>query len=350
MGLFQKKALMGNKKLLAAEIQLRFLKRLYQLLLNGHPLIDALEIIKWDKELVEPASKIITVLKTGTSFDQALEQARFHDSITSYFYFIQEVGDVREGVEKCIEMYEDRLKYTKKFQQVARYPLILLFIFGLLLYFIKSTVLPSFSDLFQSNAEVSSTIKFSIELIDYLMLTMIIISSCSIILYIVWKFNKHRYNIAQQINLYKKIPILRRYLMLQTSFQFATHLSSLLKTGRSLRDILDNMSGQTKLPIIAHYASLLTEGLSRGLSVAALLPDLYFLEKQFIIIFQKNMDRIALEKDLTMYAEVLTEELQRKIMKALTLIQPIFFILLAIFVVFIYLTLMLPMYQLIQNL
>src|SRR5699024_4275382 len=145
------------------------------------------------------ADEMIEVLKRGISIDQAFERAKFHHTITTYLYFVKDNGDVLSSIQKGTEMFENRLKHLKKFQdmiryplilffifsvdilsyleissdvsvyfQTLRYPLILFFIFSILLYFINGWVLPSFLDIFQSNPNASSMIYFSIMVIDYL--------------------------------------------------------------------------------------------------------------------------------------------------------------------------------------
>lgn len=345
----KKHFLIYKRTILADDIQLRFLKRLARLLMNGYPMIDALEIIKWDKQLINVADPIIAALKRGVSIDQAFERAKFHHTITAYLYFVRENGDVLSSIEKCVTMYEEQLKYKKKFQEMIRYPLILVVIFSLLLYFINKFVLPSFVELFHSNASAASTITFFMKVIQYLTILAISLGVIFFVLFLIWHINKKKVSIEMQIKMYRHIPIYRKYLSLQTSFQFATHMSTQLKTGMSLKEILHNMSQQEKLPIIAYYTSLMTIELNNGFQLTELLSQLNFLEKQLAAIFQKNTNNQSLEKDLAIYAELLTEELQHKIMKAITLIQPIFFILVACFVVFIYITLMWPMFQLIKT-
>src|SRR5699024_4249055 len=257
--------------------------------------------------------------------------------------------DLQTSINKCIEMYAHRVKYMKKFEQMIRYPLILLLIFSTLLYFVKNSVLPSFVDLFQESSAASSTVILSMMIIDYLG---IFVMACCFMVFacaLFWQFNKRKIKIDKQIKFYNALPIYRKFLKLQTSFLFATHISTLLKTGMSIKEILHHLAKQEKLPIIAHYSNLMIEELSKGYPISSLLSQFSFLDKQIATIFQKNANMDALEKDLTIYAEMLTEELQRKIIKAITLIQPLFFIILASFIIFIYVTLMWPMFQLINS-
>ena len=343
------KGFISRRKMLANPLQLRFLHLLHRLLTNGYPLLDAIETVKWNKELEKPATRILTCLKDGMSIDEAFDQAKFHPLITSYLYFVKGNGDLEGSIKKCAAMYEYRIKNTNKFQQAARYPLILLFIFSLLLYFIKQSVLPSFQDIFQASMSASSTVQVSIILIEMLTtITFVLIFVLGILLF-VWLLTKGKLPIEKQLNVYRTIPLYRSFLKLQTSFYFATHFSSLLKTGMSFKEILDHMTRQKKLPIISYYAQQMTSELSRGVHIASLLTVFTFLEGQLTTIFSKNADAQALEKDLSIYAELLMEEIQRKIVKIITFVQPVFFTILAGFIIFIYITLMWPMFQLIKT-
>jgi len=344
-----RKRFTGNRHSLKSDVQLRFLQLLNRLLVNGYSILEALTTIKWNKGMGEPAEAIISFLKDGKPIDEAFEEAGFHYAITSYLYFVRRNGDLQGSIEKCATMYEHRINYMKKFQQAARYPILLFFIFGLLLYFIKQSVLPSFLTIFQANTASSSTVTISILIIDLFISILIGLIVFLLIAILVWTQLRKRLLIEQRIRVYKKIPIYRTYLKLQTSFHFATHFSSLLKTGMSFKEILHHMSTQQKLPIISYYTQLMTMELSKGLHISSLLSVFTFLDGQLTAIFRKNSDARSLEKDLSIYAELLMEEIQRKIIKSITFIQPIFFLILAGFIIFIYITLMWPMFQLIKT-
>ncbi|TMN20956.1 type II secretion system F family protein [Lentibacillus cibarius] len=339
----------AKRKAPSKELQLRFLHRLARLLKNGYALIRALEIIQWDKQLKLLATSVISSLKSGSPFDEALEYARFSPVVTSYLYLVRNNGDMVTNLEKCITMFEQRFVYMKKFQETARYPLILLIVFTFLLYFIKQSILPTFLDFFQGAPETVSTFMLAITLIDtigYFFIGFLFILGLG---FVIWHLNKSKIDIDKQIRLYTLIPIYRQYKQMQISFLFAIHISSLLKSGLSIREVLINMSKQKKQPILAHYASLLTNELSHGIYVTNLLANLPLIDKQLSIIFQKHSDVQALEKDLTVYSELQTEETHRKIMKTITYIQPIFFVILGGMIVTIYISLMWPMFQLIKT-
>lgn len=339
----------AKRSKLKKETQVLYLSRLLRLLKNGYNLLEALEVMKWDKQMIEPTTIIISALTNGKPLDEAFIEASFNPTVTTYLYFVRANGDIQASLEKCIEMFRQRIEFTAKFQQTIRYPLILLVIFSILLYFIKNSILPSFADLFSANNETSSTISISLMAINVFGTIMWISIVLAVITMIVWKFISKKVSIEKQLRIYRNIPFYRSYKRVQTSFLFATHFSSLLKTGISIKDILTIMSKQTQLPILSYYSVLMTNELNSGKHISYLLSQTYLLEKQIAHIFQKNADSHALEKDLTVYAGMITEELHQKVIKTITYIQPVFFVLLASFIVLIYITLMWPMFQLIKT-
>src|SRR5699024_4597175 len=115
------------------------------------------------------------------------------------------------------------------------------------------------------------------------------------------------------------------------------------------KDTLQNMSKQTKLPIVSYYTSLIMNQLANGFLIVHLLDNLTFIDKQLANVFHNNTNAETLAKDLAVYAEFLNEDMERKIMRIITMIQPIFFVFLACFIILVYVTLMWPMFQLIQS-
>src|SRR5690625_468144 len=135
---------------LSEQHQLKFLKQLQRLLNNGYSLLDALDMFQWDRQLNVLAQRLIAYLKSGVPLDEAFSKVDFHHSVTALLYFTRIHGDLVDSLDKCITMLEQRLKAIRRFQQVIRYPLILLIFFILLLISINRNFLSSFINFFLS--------------------------------------------------------------------------------------------------------------------------------------------------------------------------------------------------------
>ena len=329
--------------------QLLFLKRLNRLLDHGYSFTDALDVIKWDRQFEQVAEIIRLELTKGKYMDEAFKTAGFHATVVSYIYFVRINGDVLTSMNKCIQMFEHRLNSFEKFKRVIRYPVILFGFFMVLLLFLKFFVLPAFAEMFQSSDASTRSIVISINIINILGTLFICIVVLSTIAIIFWKFIKDNIAIEQQVLIYEKLPVFRHILRLQMSYYFATHMSMFLKTGMSLKNVITHMAGQKEIPLLAYYAERMQSQLQQGFYITHLLEQMTFLESQFTSIFDNNNKIADLQQDLTAYAEFLQEIMESKMMRMITLIQPIFFTALACCIIFIYLTLMWPMFQLINT-
>ncbi|MCM3738745.1 type II secretion system F family protein [Oceanobacillus luteolus] len=338
-----------KRDMLPEEIQMRFLKRLEHFISNGYALQDALEAIAWDKDLADISSHFLFRLKEGERLELIFEETKFHSSVSAFLSFIHSNSNLREAIKKCIEVMEQRFNTMKKLKLIIRYPLMLLFFFSLILFFINYHVLPAFQSLFLTSSQALTTITVVKWIMDFLQFSLIFCSILLLALTILWNYYSKKMPIEEQVKVTQRVPLYRHYLRIQTSFQFATHFSSLLKAGLSLKEILYELSNQQRLPIISYYATLLINNLEHGFHISNLLREFPLIEEQLAIIFQKNATTDVLERDLTLYSDMLLEEMERMTIKIITVIQPIFYIILGIFIIFIYLSLMWPMFQLMNT-
>src|SRR5690625_7074249 len=83
-------------------------------------MITGLETINLNKLMKDTFVTITNHLKEFKYIDVAFHEAKFHESIVSYLYFVRINGDLQKSITKCIEMFEQRITYKKKFSQVLR--------------------------------------------------------------------------------------------------------------------------------------------------------------------------------------------------------------------------------------
>lgn len=329
--------------------QLTFLKRLHRLLKRGYPLNEALQVISWDKRMKQPSTIIYDSLFSGKYLDEALSKAKFHKLIVMYVYFVRINGDLLSSLSKSIYMFEQRIISIQKFKRVSRYPLFLMVIFIFLLMLIKQFILPSYIEMFQMHANSVKTVEWTLFLFNFFFSALLFITITVIVLFIFWNYNKRNLPVEKQLQIYYYIPIYREYVRMQTSFYFATHVSLLLKTGMSIKNIIEHMEKQRELPIIRHYASIMMGHLSKGYYLDELLQTLPFIDPRLANIFQKHHNKEELEKDLATYADFIAENLEQKTKKIIMYIQPTTFAFLGIFIIIIYFSLLWPMFQLIES-
>ncbi|HLT56991.1 MAG TPA: competence type IV pilus assembly protein ComGB [Bacillota bacterium] len=349
MALFRRKFTRAYSSALSKEEQLRFLNLLHRLLTTGYSIIDALHILSLNNQFYETANRISGALKNGKTIDEAFELTNFHPTIVSFLYFTKISGDIIENIEKCRNFFQQQLKYTKKFHHVIRYPLILITFFLILLFFIRGSVLPSFQEMFQGHLSSISSIHLTFHIIDFLTTFFMTIFLLSGIIVFMWKKFQHFLSVEEKIKFYQWLPIVRGLLTITNSFYFATHFSTLLKAGFSVKEILTNMKTQKKLPVISFYADIMIDELSNGVDLSYIIHQFPLLDKKLTVLFQSKTDYSSLQKDLSVYAEMLMEEIEYKMMKFLTLLQPVILVVIAILIIFMYASIMWPLFQLIKT-
>jgi len=329
--------------------QIRFLRQLEKLLCNGYSLMQSLEVLSWDKQLTDVAQKVSENMVAGQLLDEALKQLDFHYLVTSYLYFSRAKDDLESSVSKCAQLLETRSTYKTKLQQVLRYPVILLFIFFVLLFFVKYSVLPTFIDMLDAHAEGTNVSVILLSILDISINLFIVSLLITLVITLMWQRIKLKLSLDKKLDIYQRIPIFRYFLKVHTTYLFSIHVSILLEIGMPIKDVLKQMVAQKDLAIISHYAELMADELSEGKSVTFLIEQLPFLERQLSYIFKQNLNVEQLSKDLSVYADMLMDTIHFKTMKYIEFIQPAFLVIFASFIIFIYVTLMWPMFDLVRT-
>ncbi|WP_152656213.1 type II secretion system F family protein [Oceanobacillus sp. CFH 90083] len=336
-----------NNHKISITTQLQFLQVLQRMLSRGLTLIHALDTMKYYGEL-EPVSKqVLRHLETGDHLDEAMDRAGFHHSIVSYLFVVREKANIYERIEHCYQLFQQRVHYIRKFQQTVRYPLILLLIFSGLIFFIYSRVIPSFQQLMFGELPILlQVVIFLSSWLGYSILVLLILFGFGLF---IWLAVRKNISLETKLTLYKRIPLYRSYQKRQTSFHFAALYSSLLQTGMPMKELLNYMSKQTKLPIISYYAKQMQLEYFKGRSIHGLLTTMEFLENHLTDILSSNIDAKSLAKDLAVYADVSIDTMYQRLQKRIVYIQPIFFSIIGAFIIFIYISLMSPMFELMNT-
>lgn len=350
MDFFQRNIFLKRKEnYIPLHLQLQFLKRLYRLLNNGYSLIESLQLIKLEQDLEIISKRIEKELIQGNSLAIALEKVNFHSSITGFLHSVEPTGHITKHIQTCVQLTQQRLNYVKKLQQVTRYPIVLAILFFGIFLLIYQFVLPSFERILstQNNLFIKTNIFINtIKILGFIILSSAIIGMC---LYLCRNYFQTMFSIDQKINILTKFPLVNKFITLHLTFLFSTQLSVLIQSGMTLRHILSHLSEQQQTPILSHYSFLLMKEFQKGGDFILLLKSLPLIDAQLALLFKNNSNMKDLARDLSMYGEIIFDEFERNMVKVISLIQPIFFLILALFIILMYLAIMFPMFDLINH-
>lgn len=339
----------SQNKPIKEQTQLLFLKRLLNLLQHGSSLLIALDALTYEEKFVPIVNTLQATLKTGQPLDIAFEKARFNEDIITYLYFVRLSSDIEKSLLECIHVLERKLSYKEKLLKVIKYPLFLMFIFIIILIIIKQFIIPSFNMLFTERNNQFNVLNHIDMILNILFNGLLISSLILIIGFIIWLNHQKRQSVDSQIKAIERIPIYRKYKKYQLSLLFANQFSTFLSSGLSIKQILDHLSVQEKLPILAHYATIILEELNKGVKISMTLEQLPLLDEQLVDAFSKESESFIAHA-LNGYVIYITDKLYDDVMKWIQIIQPLFFTVIACFVIVIYLILLYPMLQFIESL
>ncbi|MFC7060615.1 type II secretion system F family protein [Halobacillus seohaensis] len=324
--------------------QIRFLNRLCKLLYKGFPLLEALKMTSWDAEFKNTTNEITRQLNIGNPLDIAFQEAHFSKQVVSYLYFSRIHYDLPEMFKQCADLLEMQHEYTKKIKEALRYPLLLFAFVTVAFTVIKQTILPSFQTLFDNGGTKPFSLVI-LNIVDIMITGVGFIIIIALLLFLLFHLMKNRLSIEQTLFLYEKLPIVKSYKMFSLTFLFSTHLSALVATGLTLKNSLEVISTQPRYPHLSHYGLIILKHLNNGQQLGASLQDCRLLRPELTSIFHHTNDLRTLSEELQVLSEMLVDQFKEKLTKIIQLIQPIFFIGVALVVILIYASIMLPLYQ-----
>ncbi|MGI8316158.1 type II secretion system F family protein [Halobacillus mangrovi] len=330
-----------REKILSTPQQALFFHRLSHILSKGYPLLNALKMTGWDPALKPIADELSMYLVRGEKIDTAFQKARFSSMITNFLYFGRVHHDLPVIFKQCEQLLQMKRDYQRKLMQVLRYPL-LLFVFLLLAFtIIKQTILPNFLSLFQDDQQslwLMMGVNYLINGLGFIGLVILFIS-------ITFPLVIPRLPLETKLKLYQRVFFIQYYHSFHLSYLFTTHLQSLLTAGLTLKEALEVISEHEKYEILSYYCKLILEELGEGTTIGQAMHSCPLLRKELTSLFHHTNDTYTLKDELSMLTSFFIEYFNDKASKTLQLIQPLFFMLIAVIVICIYASIMLPLYQ-----
>lgn len=332
----------SREKPLPTAVQVLFFHRISHLLLKGYPLLDGLKMTGWDQSLKPITNEITLSLKRGDAIDTAFRNARFSPMITNFLYFGRIHHDLPHMFKQCEDMLRIKKDYLHKLASILRYPVFLLVFIMIAFGIMKQTILPNFLVLFQDQGNNALWLMRSMNtFLNVLGFGMIL---CFVV-FLYARITVPKFSVERKLALYKRIPALHAYHSFTISFLFTSHLHSLLKTGLPLKQSFELISQHEEYEVLSHYCHNILNHLANGKPIGYAIHECFLLRPELTEVFHQANDSDAMQNELEMLRDFFMEYVQEKLTKWLQLIQPVFFIVIAVIIISIYASIMVPLYQ-----
>ena len=355
--IFNTKHFTFKKRKINSTLLATFSRDLSIYLKAGVSLINALKLLsqshKKDKKLSDFFSSLHTFLDEGKNFYTALEEQNIFEIPEFYKQSIKisEDGGLLQGVLEELSTFlkeQDRIK--KQISQAMIYPMFILGISFLMVGFMLSFIVPKITAVFdQLNQELPAITVFVINLGDFfeknfVYLCFFLLFSIFVFLYCLQKYEGFKYVIDKYL---LKIPFFSGLLELGELSRFSYMNSILMRSGipfvqavQLSSNILNNLLIKK---IFQEGASKIVEG--EKLSKILDNNKHYKLDTAFVHAIAIGEETSTLSEILNNLATLYNEANKDKINIFLSLLEPIFMLIVGIVIGFIVIAMLLPIFS-----
>lgn len=328
----------------------QFLTRLAVLMKEGYLLPVALTLLlpMHTSKLKQTLSGITVILKGGGNAAEILKFLGFKDHVLFPVEIAEYHGRLPESIDSIAKSFSRTEQVQKKLKNILIYPVSLLIFTSVLFLFFRTSYVPNLTEMMkslQSGDETAGVPAYLLSLPDFFIAVFL---AAAFSVYVFGLLLK-RQEIHQQIKWLLAVPILRGFMRLYWSHLLARELGTLLHSGISMQESLDLLQRQNYHKIIQFMTRLSHEELMMGQTFSASLEHLSFISKDMPAFVQHGEMTGYLGKELILYSEVLMERIEQQTQALLRIIQPSFFILIAVCIVGAYLAILMPMYNLVHT-
>ncbi|MEK4028819.1 competence type IV pilus assembly protein ComGB [Pseudobacillus sp. FSL P4-0506] len=315
---------------------------------QGFTMSQALEflLMNFDRNHHKSTQKIRSELNDGTSLNEILHMLNFPSMICLQVYFAEKHGRLPETLIYAGEHWKKTEEAKEKLAKLLQYPIFLLFLLFMLLLLLNQFLMPRFEELYAalSFAPSGSTlllIAFLQQGPSFILLAAAGLAVASLSFF----FHYQRQTPRSKINWMVNIPVASTYFTLFLTRLFAKEVSYLLQSGFAVNEVLLILQEQTMHPILRQVALEMNLHLVTGQSLAESAEQVSGFVPELPRILRHGETNGRLAQELLLFSQFCDVLIEKKIKRGLAVLQPAIFLFVGLVVVAIYLSVMLPMFQ-----
>ncbi|WP_173106756.1 competence type IV pilus assembly protein ComGB [Bacillus sp. KH172YL63] len=331
----------------------KFLKRLGDLIQKGYTFSEAIDFLLLPKEknTTKLKKRMIASLQKGESISSVIhKQLKIPSHVSAQIFFAEHHGQMGQTLSEAGAYLIKKRKNQQKVQQVIQYPLMLIIISIMMMVMLRKVLFPRFQSLYASLGYTPSTkLTYLLHFIENFPMMMsigfIFILTAGVFLLLF----KDRISPVKVSRTLCMIPYLSTYFKLGHSHFFAKELSFLLTSGVSITESLLIIESQTFRPTLQYISAQCIKKLREGKPFNDCLSSLPFFQNElsFVVLHGQTNGRLA--EELSLYSEICFQELEEKTNALLKYIQPLIFSFVGLFIMAIYFSIMMPLFQMMQG-
>jgi len=328
-----------------------FLSRLSILLKEGYTFSDGLKLLlphhMTDYKFM--LTEIEDDFRKGLNVSHILGHIGFSASALLPVAIAEKNGQLSEALEGMAVRLENAEAAKKKLKNLLAYPAVLFVFISILLVGFRRFFLPNLEALSVSRNDeegmVTSFPMLMAKIPDFIIGTGIFILLASLVCSYIYK----KFSARRKIRVFISMPIIANLFIMWKTRLFASEIGGLLRSGLSMQDALDVLIQQHLDPVLSEMTKDVKERVIYGepFHMAVNLTD--GLTKELGTFAEHGSNSGYLSKELLIYSEYLDDAINLQLTKALAVLQPILFSLIAVCILAAYIALLLPVYGMLDK-
>lgn len=324
-----------------------FLDCFSQLLKKGYSLYEALDIC-YSIFHFNKIKDLQNLLLQGISIEESIMQMKFSNTFNEFFLFFQKKKNLAEAIEKSLNICKIQKEYSDKLKKELSYPFLLVLFLVIFSFFVLIVFIPKILELYSSFEITMGFIHlFFIRFFNIVPFVLLLFIFFTILFLFRLIYHLKQKNIPSIIK-YLSMPFIRHYLKKYFSIRFALYYNELQKDGidsHSIITVLNDQLCHTDIKIVVYE---IKERMIDGELLEHIIQDCIYFDSLLPVFFNMFF-QYANTQSLDDYIRVSLQQLETTLKRSVAVFTAFIYVFVALFVIIIYLSLVLPMMNVVSN-
>lgn len=333
--------------------QIAVFNRQFATMLNsGVTIVNCLDILRQQishKKLKKVVNELYEDVQKGHSLSEAL--SRHGDVFPHLMIRMIEAGEASGSLDTVMMRvavhYEKEAKINNKIKSAMVYPIILLLAVVAVVTFLLVVIMPTFISMFESSGmELPGPTRLLLAMSDsirtrwYIYIFVIVLA-----VYIIRRFagSKEGGIIIDRWKL--RLPVIKGLTSKVISARFTRTLSTLLASGISLLQAMENVAGAVGNTVVEQSILAAREDVRKGVALSVPIRKMGYFPPMVDNMIKIGEEAGALDDILDKTANIYDEEVETEVQRMLSMLEPLMIVFMALIVGFIVVSMLMPMFD-----
>ncbi len=329
-----------------------FNQQLVTLIHAGLPILSALDLLtkqQKDKSFRNLLHSVRERVKGGALLSEAFEaQGVFPKIYTTTLLAGEKSGNLEEVLSRYVRFQRQALSFRKKLTSSLIYPTLLVAMVIVMTTFLVTFVVPRFAELYsQLGAELPASTEFVLAVGTSLrQYFWVIVAALTTLILGLWRWKRNERGAGYLDRLRLALPLLGTIWLKYQVSMFTRMMSTLLSGGLPLVSALQTAGASIQSRHLAVAVTAATHKVCEGHPLARSLEEAGRFPQLSVEMIEVGESTGALSQMLTSVAEFYEEDVDAALAAALSLMEPVTLIVMALVVGFVLISLYLPIFRL----